>query len=75
MSKQSDIKHVLVQAFVSFHAFADNALGQAMREMAIQRAGECLWALGIEEDRGIVARPPKHPKKTIDLTATKLIEQ
>lgn len=66
------MRDVLALAFVSFKALAENALGPAQKRLATERAGNCLYALGIEQSHGFTAVCPEPLGDTVDAAPTKL---
>lgn len=77
--RPSDKEHVLAHCFVALAAFSENALSPTQKKWARERAENCLWALGIPEHAGhrdtYTARPLDVVTNTIDLDATKVIEE
>lgn len=63
------IRRVLASSFASWTAIAKHALSPTERRMARRCAGECLFALGIDEYDGFKAQKPTG--QILDLVATK----
>ncbi|RWN47151.1 MAG: hypothetical protein EOS03_12390 [Mesorhizobium sp.] len=59
----------LAQAFVALKLLHDNALTPAAKRVAGRAAGNCLWALEIDQHSGIAAIAPEGP--SIDHDATR----
>ncbi|EPX80498.1 hypothetical protein [Salipiger mucosus] len=75
MSKsQDEMKAVLVRAFVGFRIIANHSVLPTQKEIATDRAGNCLWALGVEEYEGFRAIEPEPLGDTIDGAAIHLVE-
>ncbi|CAH0343680.1 hypothetical protein RHI9324_05417 [Rhizobium sp. CECT 9324] len=64
---------VLRQALVALMSFSRHSLSPTQSTWARERAGNCLWALGIEEFEGFKAIEPTPVGETIDLHATVLL--
>ncbi len=57
----------LASSFAAWLGIASHALVPTQRKIALRCAGECLWALGLDEYKGVQACPPA--AYTIDLEA------
>jgi hypothetical protein len=68
-----EMTEVLALAFASFTSLAKYAPGPTQKEVATERAGNCLWALGIEEYAGFRAVKPETLGETIEAVATRVI--
>lgn len=64
---------VLALSFASFTSLAKYSPGPAQKRVATERAGNCLWAMGIEEYAGVHAVKPESLGETIDAVATRII--
>ncbi|MCA0850374.1 hypothetical protein [Salipiger thiooxidans] len=71
---KADMTDVLAQAFATFAILAENALVPSQKRMATERAGNCLWALGITEFKGFVAIKPDTIGDTIEGVPIRLIQ-
>lgn len=69
-----EMSTVIAMSFAAFKALAENSLSPTQTSMATERAGNCLWALGIEEHSGFRAIAPDHLGKTIDGEAIRLVQ-
>ena len=65
---------VIAQAFATFKALAEHSLSPAQTRMATERAGNCLWALGIEEYEGFRGVEPDSLGNVIDGVAIRLVQ-
>jgi hypothetical protein len=65
-------RQVIIHAFAAFVIIAKNAPGPAMKRLALERAGNCLWALEMESHGGIKAVPL--PGLTIEGEVVHMIE-
>ncbi|MBR9764114.1 MAG: hypothetical protein GYB53_11470 [Rhodobacteraceae bacterium] len=75
MLRSSDeISDVLAMSFVSFMTLAKHSLSPTQTKIATERAGNCLWALGIGEHSGFQAVAPDPIGETIDGEATLLVQ-
>ncbi|MBR9766469.1 MAG: hypothetical protein GYB53_23870 [Rhodobacteraceae bacterium] len=68
-----EMSDVLALSFVSFMALAKHSLTPAQTKIATERAGNCLWALGVEEYAGFHALAPEALGETIEGTSARLI--
>jgi hypothetical protein len=66
-----DMQRVLARSFAGFKLLAENSIGPAQKRVSREYAGNCLWALGIDEHSGIQAVKPDGD--TIDLAVTRLL--
>ncbi|PWE26683.1 hypothetical protein C4N9_20700 [Pararhodobacter marinus] len=57
---------VLAQAFANFTMLAEHSLLPTQTKMATRLAGNCLWALGVEEYGGFHAIEPEPIGEIID---------
>lgn len=69
-----DKDEVLRQALVALMSFSKHSLSPTQTTWARDAAGQCLWALGIEEFEGFKARKPQFPGEIIDLRATTILQ-
>ncbi len=69
-----DKDEVLRQALVALMSFSKHSLSPTQTRWARDAAGNCLWALGIEEFEGFKALRPEFPGETIDLRTTAIIQ-
>lgn len=53
-----EMRDVLMLAFRTFKILAENSMLPGERRLAARRAGNCLWALGIDEAFGYSAQNP-----------------
>lgn len=60
-----EMREVLVWAFVSFRMLAEHSLTPSQKRIATERAGNCLWALGIDQSHGFSAVRPEPIGDTI----------
>ncbi|MBR9837009.1 MAG: hypothetical protein GYB50_03840 [Rhodobacteraceae bacterium] len=65
---------VLAQAFATFTSLAEHSLSPTQTRMATERAGNCLWALGIDEYKGFRAVEPETVGEVIDGEAIRLVQ-
>jgi hypothetical protein len=59
IASRDQIARVLALSFASWTTMAKYSLSPTQTEIATRRAGECLWALEIDEYDGFVACPPE----------------
>lgn len=65
---------VLRQAFVALVSFSRHSLSPTQSTWARERAGNCLWALGIDEYEDFRAIEPTPVGETLDLHPTVMLQ-
>lgn len=71
---RDEMSTVLAQSFATFAALAKHSLSPTQTSMARERAGNCLWALGVKEYDGFRAIKPEALGETINGEVTNLIQ-